>query len=478
MFAVIVSPRATQAVRSWGNMASMFLAAVLAFVGVVVGLLGAAALVKRFFDQRDLYLFAWAMASLALAAGLAGMSLGAALGFDGTTFRVMMLGISFLAPLWLAWGLVELVAEGMPSVFGARLLVVALTIVGAVILMIDPLSGKFGTEMPVASEHYQLFPMAALGAGYVAAGLTLVVYLIFAIVRRTDHDGMPRMLAASAAGGGGVLTVVSSALGLPAIVHAFVATAATVAIWYGGSRRAVPPEEDDEEFDEPTPQPMPPRGRRARHGASPLEQMRREEAANRVGDSTEPSPEVDPTMGGPVATGAHAGGPGTGQHGREPRELPAGDRPYGEQPYGEPPDGDRGVNGAGLGLPVATGLHRSADIGPSPHLYGFILIYTLADGQGARFDQLTQETLAYVRENEPDTLIYVAHTVPNAPLQRIFYEVYRNRAAYDEHGRQPHVQRFHAERAACVLATNVIELKLEAAKITPVGPLFGDPTRR
>ena len=117
-------------------------------------------------------------------------------------------------------------------------------------------------------------------------------------------------------------------------------------------------------------------------------------------------------------------------------------------------------------------------MGPSPHLYGFISIFTLADDQGPNFDRLTQQMLAHVRENEPDTLIYVAHTVPNAPLQRIFYEVYRNRAAYDEHGRQPHVQRFRAERANCVLATNVIELKLEAAKITPVGPLFGDPTRR
>jgi len=471
----------------------MFLAAVLAFAGVVAGLLGAATLVKRFFDQRDLYLFAWAMASLALAAGLAGMSLGAALGFDSTTFRIMMLGVSFLAPLWLAWGLVELVAEGMASVFAARLLGAALTIVGGVVLLIDPLSGQFNSDMPVASEHYQLFPMAALIAGYIAAGITLVVYLIFAIVRRGDHDGAPRMLAATTAGGGGVLTVIASALGLPGILYAFIATATAGVVWYAGTRRAVPPEDDDE-FDEPTPPPMPPRGRRARHGGpSPLEEMRRGEAANRVGEPTEPSPEVGPTMGGPVATGAHALGRGADPYGQ--RELPSGNQPYGDEPYGNQPYGDEpygnqppypgpGVNGGpgpdqGLGVPVAGGLHRAgSDIGPSPHLYGFISIFTLADGQGPRFDQLTQEMLAYVRENEPDTLIYVAHTVPNAPLQRIFYEVYRNRAAYDEHGRQPHVQRFRAERANVVLATNVIELKLEAAKITPVGPLFGDPTRR
>lgn len=465
-------------------MSPMFLAAVLAFAGVVVGLLGAAALVKRFFAQRDLYLFAWAPALLALAAGLAGMSLGAALGFDGTTFRVMMLGVSFLAPLWLAWGLVELVAEGMASVFGARLVAAALTIVGGVVLLIDPLSGQFGSEMPVTSDHYQLFPMAALVLGYLVAGITLAVYLIFAIVRRADRDGAPRMMAAATAGGSGLVVIISSALGLPGILHAFLATAAAVAIWYGGSRRAVPPEDDDEdEYDEPTPPPVQSRGRRARHGgASPLEEMRRQEAATgRMGGPGDPSREIEPVRGRQAPTGAHASGANpyarTGAH-----ALPRGDDPYGDRPYDPGPRDDRVLNGAGpteaLGTPVAGGLHRSADLSPSPHLYGFISIFTLGDGQADRFDRLTQDLLSHVRESEPDTLVYIAHTVPNAPLQRIFYEVYRNREAYDGHSRQPHFQRFQAERAGCVLATNVIELKLGAAKITPVGPLFGDPTRR
>lgn len=488
---MILSSRATHLVHSWGTMSPMFLAAVLAFAGVVAGLLGAAALVKRFFDQRDLYLFAWAPASLALGAGLAGMSLGAALGFDDTTFRVMMLGVSFLAPLWLAWGLVELVAEGMAPVFGARLVAAALTIVGGVVLLIDPLTGQFGSDMPAASDHYQLFPMAALILGYLVAGITLAVYLIFAILRREDRDGAPRMLAASTAGGGGLVIILSSALGLPGIVHAFLAVAAAVAIWYGGSRRAVPPEEDDEdeEYDEPTPPPVQPRGRRARHGGtSPLEEMRRQEAATgRMERPGGPSREIEPTRRRQAPTGAHASGADqsgrTGAHALRRGADPYGDRPqFGDRPYDNGPRDDRVLDGAdpteALGSPVAGGLHRSADLGPSPHLYGFISIFTLGEGQGDRFDRLTQDLLSHVRESEPDTLVYIAHTVPNAPLQRIFYEVYRNRAAYDEHGRQPHFQRFLAERAACVMATNVIELKLGAAKISPVGPLFGDPTRR
>jgi quinol monooxygenase YgiN len=398
-------------------------------------------------------------------------------------------------------------------VFAARLLVAAFTIIGAVVMLIDPLSGKLGTDMPVASQHYQLFPMSALNAGYAVSAISLIAYFIVAIVRRGEPGGMPRVLAGSGAGGAGVLIVISSALGLPGVIHAVVACLAAVAIWYGGSRRAVPPEDDEDDeddLDERGPHPAPPRGRRARHGGSPLEEMRRGEAANRVGHPTEPSPQVDEGMGAgmgaPVASGG-AVAPYRGSHGGDPYDRGPGDRPYpdrppyGEPPYGEQPYDDRqpqggippygeppygggpapAVNGAGsangLGLPVAAGIQRGQDIGPSPHLYGFISIFTLSDGQGGRFDQLTADALAYVRESEPDTLIYVAHTVPNAPLQRIFYEVYRNREAYDEHGRQPHVQRFRAERAACVIATNVIELKLEAAKISPVGPLFGDPTR-
>lgn len=118
-------------------------------------------------------------------------------------------------------------------------------------------------------------------------------------------------------------------------------------------------------------------------------------------------------------------------------------------------------------------------VGPisSPELYGLISIFSLAEGQGEFFDRLAADVVAFVREREPDTLMYVCHSVPNAPLQRIFYEVYRDRSCYDAHGHQPHVQRFRAERARCVQGTNVIELTVNAAKVAQLGALFGDPTR-
>jgi hypothetical protein len=64
--------------------------------------------------------------------------------------------------------------------------------------------------------------------------------------------------------------------------------------------------------------------------------------------------------------------------------------------------------------------------------------------------------------------VYVIHLVPNAPMQRIFYEIYRERAAFDSHESQPYMQRFVAERRSCVLATNVIELRLKYAKVAPL----------
>ena len=55
-------------------------------------------------------------------------------------------------------------------------------------------------------------------------------------------------------------------------------------------------------------------------------------------------------------------------------------------------------------------------------------------------------------------------------MQRIFYEVYRDRAAYEQHEKQPYVQRFVAARRPYVLATNVIELGVRQAKVAAVTP--------
>ena len=100
--------------------------------------------------------------------------------------------------------------------------------------------------------------------------------------------------------------------------------------------------------------------------------------------------------------------------------------------------------------------------------YGRILIFTLLDDRVADFDRLAEQTAEEIRLGEPDTLVYVIHLVPNAPMQRIFYEIYRDRAAFERHESQPYMQRFVAERRSYVLATNVIELRLKYAKVAPL----------
>jgi hypothetical protein len=63
-------------------------------------------------------------------------------------------------------------------------------------------------------------------------------------------------------------------------------------------------------------------------------------------------------------------------------------------------------------------------------------------------------------------------------MQRILYEVYRSRDAYERHREQPYVLKFEADRRPYVLATNVIELGLQQAKVSPfpsVSELFGEP---
>ena len=148
------------------------------------------------------------------------------------------------------------------------------------------------------------------------------------------------------------------------------------------------------------------------------------------------------------------------------------------------PLGGQGVQGSsgGQGVQGGQGVETAlagAEFGPQVNAggspaatparpYGRIVIFTLLDDRVADFDRLAEQAAEEVRTGEPDTLVYVIHLVPNAPLQRIFYEIYRDRAAFDSHESQPYMQRFVAERRSCVLATNVIELRLKYAKVAPL----------
>jgi quinol monooxygenase YgiN len=111
-------------------------------------------------------------------------------------------------------------------------------------------------------------------------------------------------------------------------------------------------------------------------------------------------------------------------------------------------------------------------------LFGQIVIFTLMEEQVDVFDRLTERVVELVRQREPDTLVFISHAVPSAPTQRILYQVYRSRGAYQRHLAQPYIQQFDLDRRASVLATNVVELGLQQAKVSPfpsVAELFPEP---
>jgi len=82
------------------------------------------------------------------------------------------------------------------------------------------------------------------------------------------------------------------------------------------------------------------------------------------------------------------------------------------------------------------------------------------------YDRLVAETVEQIRAHEPGTLVYAVHTVKDRPLQRIFYELYADKEAFDAHGAAPHTRRYLAERDQYLASTEVDWLTLQAGKGT------------
>ncbi|WP_333776181.1 putative quinol monooxygenase [Streptomyces sp. IBSBF 3136] len=85
--------------------------------------------------------------------------------------------------------------------------------------------------------------------------------------------------------------------------------------------------------------------------------------------------------------------------------------------------------------------------------------FTLRDGAGEAFDELVREAVEGVLEHEPGTLVYACGEVEGAPNQRLFFELYADRPAFEEHGRQPHVQHFLSESKKYAEKTEIDHLR-------------------
>jgi quinol monooxygenase YgiN len=497
----------------------MSLPVLVGFAGVLVAAVATGLLAGRCVRQPRIGFIVWTAATLGLTIALAAQSMGFASGFGPATFRAVQLLALLLAPLWLAWGLVELAVGSDAARFGMRLISVALSVVASVILATDPLTAQpFSKAWPLTGTHFQPVARDALDVVQVVAVVVAVVIAGLAAMRAARDRGSP-LDSGPALGSGPALTaVVPAALAvlmtagqrfpLPAkVAYPLLSIVAAALVWFAVSRVGELPrraaaggrgEGMRDRRDKPGDEYWP--DDRAAGEYAP------EERYATYGQGSPGRPRGDfpggPAGGGPAGRGAPAGrGVPDGARGRRPGPQPRPpERPYrgpgpggsrepaaDERPGTQPvplPASAAAVTEPGLpgpvpgaaGLAGAAGAIGAVGLAGSPAAasarpYGRILIFTLLDDRVTDFDRLAEEAAEYVRTGEPDTLVYVIHLVPNAPLQRIFYEIYRDRAAFDSHESQPYMQRFVAERRTCVLATNVIELRLKYAKVAPLpGP--------
>jgi quinol monooxygenase YgiN len=446
----------------------MSIAVVIAFAGALAAAVGTGALAGRLIREPRSDFAAWSCVMLALAVALGAQAMGFALGFKGTTFRAAEVSGLLLAPLWTAWGIVELAGQSVAARFGARLVTAALTVVPGVIMIADPLASgaPFGKAWP-GSVHYQALPRSALtGIHIIVVAVALVVMTITAVRTRRDPAWWDVFVPVAVAGAAVLLTV-SLGLTLPAIGYPLLAAASAGLVWFA-AKRAERVDVQQMRAAHAPPAVEPARGRRRRGRASLdiNEPGQFDDAARDSLGALAAEQAADGLAGG------WAGGSAPGaRHGAMPNSMPG----YAPDPTAA------SARTPGLASPSAaspSAVSPSAALAgaasgaalPS-RLFGLIAIYTLVDGQGEDFDRLAERTVEAVRRHEPDTLVFVVHTVPNAPLQRIFYEVYRDRMAYKEHRQRPQIEEFFAKHRPYVLATNVIELDLQYAKVSALPSL-------
>ncbi|MEV4477177.1 antibiotic biosynthesis monooxygenase [Nonomuraea sp. NPDC049504] len=482
------------------------LVAVIALAGAILSAIAAAALIQRLRDEPEGWLVAWTVAVAGLCLSLAVIALGSFMGFGSVTFRIYQVTGSMLAPLWLAVGLVQLLAEKVPPRFLAWLLGIALTVVATVIMVWDPLkTDDMGKSLPTAAAHWNIVPGYLLTGVHAVAVLIMLAMLVVAGLRWRNGDeyDTDNLHATVVIVPSGLALVGAMRFSVPALFTTALLAVAGAAVWYTVLRPLAPYEDDDEDdFDDHD-------DRDERAARRDERAQRREEFAARRADRAlagEDGPDERPMFRDEVP--GHHGMPEPVPAADLPPQPPrrssglgdlvaeyrAGDREVDYASRMAPPSPDDGpstgyiMNGAppqrpdyNLAPPApATGaVFPGADLfSPaqqqggsgklSPTIYGMLTVFTLMDGAGDAFDRLAEATVEAVRRGEPDTLVYACHSVKSAPLQRIVYELYRDEVAYRDHLRQPHVERFVNDRQAMVLATNVIELDVNAAKVVPL----------
>jgi len=488
-------------------------------LGAATAAVGGGVLLARCFRAPRADLIAWSVALLGLLVSLGAQLLGYLSGFDASMFRAMAIGGLVIAPLACVLGQTEIASRGLAARFCARVYLGALAVVAVVILVLDQLgSATFTKSWPNPHTYYQSPPNYIL---YTTSVVTIVITLIATLIvmarsgdRNWSRASTPQVAAGAAALAlaypGFALLVryeAKQSLTLTSVFTPLLAIAAGLIVWAGlkvsqqdigalHGRAARAGGDRGRDFD--------------RYPARQAGDYDRFDDSGVYGDLYRPEPVPEKArLGGPDAEpddGSYEYGwrdrDGYGDDWRQDGVADGGRGPYDDEYGGGYATGDIATGdldpaaGPGQGAlhPLAErdvdrhdldrhdldrhDLDRTgADVGRQD-LFGQIAIYTLLEDRVHEFDQLTERVVDEVRAREPDTLVFIVHAVPSAPMQRILYEVYRDRAAYEWHRQQPYVTRFESDRRPYVLATNVIELGLQQAKVSPfpsVAELFGEP---
>ncbi len=507
-------------------MVSMSISFLVAAVGTLAALVAIALLIRRCAQSARVDLVAWIVALAGMAIGLAAQAAGYHRGFEPTTFRAAQLGLGLVAPLGLAWGMAEISARGPVMRFAARLCLCGLFVVAAVILATDVLSDQpFGHDWPLARAHYQLLPLGLLAVVAAVIVVTILVTLSVTALRCRPEPGWRPVLLVLGAATVAALATQGLLVNLPVnTAYAGLSVVAVVTGWLAGDRAA--------RVRLAALRGASQRGANQRGAGQDADRAGRSAAGPyyaRTGSG--PGYNGDDSLDlyrdgyGYVDSGAYQAyqgdryGPDSGTFaapGFDSQEFPAqgdsrgfaaqgdsrGFAAQGIDPDAEPVTGsfdalyrdgaapprprdavspaaaseslpgepETGMQLAALSE-AALGAAALADpAADTERLYGQIAIYTLLESGAVEFDRLASTVLEQVRTTEPDTLVFVVHGVPSAPLQRILYQVYRDRAAYDEHQRKSYVTDFDSRLRPLVLATNVIELGVREAKVSSLGP--------
>jgi quinol monooxygenase YgiN len=501
-------------------------------IGAVIAAVGSGVLLARCFRTPRGDLIAWSVGLLGLLVSLGAQAMGYLSGFDPTMFRAMELGGQVIAPLAFALALSEVAGKSTAARFCARLYLPALGIVALVVLALDQLTqAKFSKAWPPPFTFYQLPPnyVLTLAVGPVTA--LVAVIAVVTVLARSGQPGWRDVVPGQLFGGAATLGLAYPALAQLIIQHLHIhlplgsvfsvaCTLAACLAWLAGVRTSRVPlaalrGQPDQGWDDRAHTPSRDRadGYRERHNGAngyhdadgygapdPSARNGRSGRDNAYGDARyfESAAEGGVYRGG----GLYRPDPSAQAAARDRirddwlEDDPPGDG-YAEFATGDylpgdfaadgwqsrpDPDGraagyddrPRGRGGRGPGGP-----HEADDADRRrAELFGQITIYTLAESRVDAFDQLTERIVELVRRREPEALVFIAHAVPSAPTQRILYQVYRSKAAYQKHLAQPYMQQFELDRRPYVQATNVVELGLQQAKVTPfpsVTELFPEP---